>query len=676
MQDLSIYDHRKSEVKIVKQLGKAGGEGTVYLTENSTAIKIFDPSKVDLLVKEKKVDLLLKSAIIEHGLCLPTAQVFNEAGNFIGYQMEYAKGDILQSCIFIRTQLLKMFPDWNRVNLANLCLTILDKVEVLHSKHLIIGDVNPYNIIINNENEVYFVDTDSFQINNFPCTVGKPLFTPPELQGADFKKTFRTKDNEYYSIATLLFMIFLPGKNPFAYRGGGDLGETIKAQNFSYPLGENDNLQAPKGIWEFIWNEFTYEIRRAFFDALREGRRLNLKEWQDVINSYKDEMLKGACPTEIFPTQFTHKQDKYKTLSFAGNIHESNKKLRNDATTLTVKTNDKKIGVIELSTTSVKLLFGEQKKIKNEPFNFHHYTRNFSHKTNTGDLVDVDRIMNLELFNERVIPKINDLVDKASRSKVDVLYTVATAAYRGSYNRNEIVDLIRSRCGINTKILSKKEEAIATLRAFSFSKPKNVGLEKDKNYMFIDQGGGSTEITVFSNQEVKQTYTLNLGSTVLRNIFFKEATERTSFEKMFKDAEKLIKDRLRVYLRNYNPQNLADYCISVGSAIIHATGGKTASDKHGVVLSLEDIKDKISEFDKYLRENFTSVSHLKEAIEEDLKEQLGRERKRDQVDNYLIARISLPMYLEIMERFKIRNVVVNNTGLYYGILIEKLFPEK
>ena len=47
------------------------------------------------------------------------------------------------------------------------------------------------------------------------------------------------------------------------------------------------------------------------------------------------------------------------------------------------------------------------------------------------------------------------------------------------------------------------------------------------------------------------------------------------------------------------------------------------------------------------------------------------EKKSDQVDNILNSRLSLPMYLEIMDRFKLEEVVVSNTGLFYGIFLEK-----
>ena len=194
--------------------------------------------------------------------------------------------------------------------------------------------------------------------------------------------------------------------------------------------------------------------------------------------------------------------------------------------------------------------------------------------------------------------------------------------------------------------------------------------------MFIDQGGGSTEITIFKGQHIIETYSVNLGSTALKNIFFKEATATTTFDKAFKDSEKLIKDRLRVYLRNYNPTNLGKFCISVGNSIIQATGGKTAFTKHGVRLKTSDIKNKIVEFDNIIRTKYSSISHLHDASEENKLQQLRMEKKSDQVDNILNSRLALPMYIEIMERFKIEEVVVSNTGLFYVIFLEKLLQNK
>ncbi|MBK7336636.1 MAG: hypothetical protein IPJ00_10865 [Saprospirales bacterium] len=105
---------------------------------------------------------------------------------------------------------------------------------------------------------------------------------------------------------------------------------------------------------------------------------------------------------------------------------------------------------------------------------------------------------------------------------MDILYSVATAAYRTAINRDEIISKIREECGINVKILSKKEEALATLTAFAFSKPSTVNLSQTDKVIMIDQGGGSTELTLFQGSELIDSYSLNLGTTVLKTVLFRE----------------------------------------------------------------------------------------------------------------------------------------------------------
>jgi serine/threonine protein kinase len=675
MAEQKYFTKSKKGITTISTLGKAGGEGQVYLTDTNQAAKIFN-DRVNLTIKGKKIEALLSKNIPHKSFCLPIEKVYNENNRLVGFTMNLANGDLMQSCVFSRKGLLKKFPHWNRINLANLAIRLLEQIEILHKNNILVGDINPYNIMVNSDNEIYFIDTDSFQVDSLPCTVETALFTAPELQGADFKKTLRTIQNEYFSIATLLFMIFLPGKNPWEYIGGSDLATNIKEQNFSYPLGEDDNLQAPRGIWEFIWIDLNYDLRKAFYNVFKDIKRFNLSQWITVIESYKQDLLIGECSKEIFPSQVESKTEKYNSLNInKGTSPEFKKNLRIEKTELSLDIRNSKIGVLELSTTAVKLLLADQEKIKYGNFDFNHFSR-LSDRTDTGSLLDSDNIMDLQGFRETVIPAIQNRVDFAKKNNVRILYAVATAAYRSAYNRNQIIETIRFNCGVNVKILTKKEEALATLSAFAFSRPESVAFEKDKNYMFIDQGGGSTEITVFKGQNIRETYSVNLGSTVLKNIFFKEATETTTFDKAFKDSEKLIKDRLRVYLRNYNPTNLGSFCISVGNSIIQATGGKTAFTKHGVRLKVSDIKNKIEEFDRILRSKYTSISHLHDASEENKLQQLRMERKSDQVNNILNSRLSLPMYLEIMERFKLDEVVVSNTGLFYGVFLEKFLITK
>lgn len=677
MNNISInhFTENKKPVKLIQTLGKAGGEGQVFLSEDQFAVKVFN-EKVDIHTKNKKIDILLNKHISEASFCLPIQKIFSGDGKLTGFTMKLAKGETIQSCVFNRKGLLSKFPHWNRINLSNLAVNLLSKIKILHDNNIIIGDINPHNIMINSDSEIYFIDTDSFQLEGLPGGVGSDLFNSPELRGANFRKVLRTKESEYFSIATLLFMIFLPGKNPWEYIGGNDLTANIKDQNFSYPMGEDDNLQAPRGIWEFIWLELSYDLRKTFYDVFKNHRRFNLDELILVIEAYKHELIINRCTKDIFPSQIDTTIAKYKSLNLnKGTNPEFKKNLRIEKTELSLDQNNKKIAVIELSTTAVKLLLADQDKIKSGEFDFNHFKRDLSTRTDTGSLLDSDNVMDVEGFVDTVIPAIKNYVDFASKSNVKDLYGVATAAYRTAYNRNQIIDLVRLNCHINIKILTKKEEASATLNAFAFSKPSNINYEKDKNYMFIDQGGGSTEITIFKGQNIVETYSVNLGSTSLKNIFFKEATTNTTFEKAFRDSEELIKEKMKVYFKNYSPRNLGSFCVSVGNSIIQATGGKTAFTKHGVCLTTSDIKNKIRHFETVIRENYNSISHLHDSSMENKFQQLRVEKRSDQVDNILNSRLALPMYIQIMERFNIKEVIVSNTGLIYGIFLEKLLQK-
>ena len=63
--------------------------------------------------------------------------------------------------------------------------------------------------------------------------------------GKHFPDFLRTIAHENFSVATLLFMIMLPGKPPYAHQGGEGLGQNIVNMNFSYPLGNMTVLTDP-----------------------------------------------------------------------------------------------------------------------------------------------------------------------------------------------------------------------------------------------------------------------------------------------------------------------------------------------------------------------------------------------------------------------------------------------
>ncbi|MCL1949149.1 MAG: hypothetical protein FWF59_05410 [Turicibacter sp.] len=300
------------------ELGKelaTGGEGTIFLTSiEGYVAKVFKKEKLDSW-KEEKIQLMCSRKVSCEGICFPIAPIYNKEQKFVGYLMRKAYGVELGRSIFLPPVLAKTFPDWKKKDLVRLCATILQKMEYLHSLNVIMGDINPANILVVSPSEVYFVDTDSYQVEGFPCPVSMPNFVAPEIQGKNFRKFLRTKGHEYFAIATLLFMIMLPGQKPYAKKGSsGNLMENIKAMDFPYEVAGGSGEGIPSGLWSRIWEHLPVPIRSAFYHTFhesglhnQEASRYTVSEWLDKFQQYllgielgKWDSL-GADAFKIFP---------------------------------------------------------------------------------------------------------------------------------------------------------------------------------------------------------------------------------------------------------------------------------------------------------------------------------------------------------------------------------------
>lgn len=240
----TFFTQDRVKIILTKKLA-SGGEGVIYETNTNLLAKIYKPTK-NTEIKHEKLKLMISKGIKYKGICFPSKILYTTNGEFAGFLMPRAKGVQLQRSVFIKQLFLKHFPDWKKIDLVTLCISILEKINYLHSKDIILGDINPMNILAKSPTEVYFVDCDSYQIGNFPCPVGTVNFTAPEIQGVRFSEFLRTKNHENFAIATLLFMIMLPGKPPYSHQGGESISKNIKKMHFSYALNTfNDRRGLP-----------------------------------------------------------------------------------------------------------------------------------------------------------------------------------------------------------------------------------------------------------------------------------------------------------------------------------------------------------------------------------------------------------------------------------------------
>jgi exopolyphosphatase/guanosine-5'-triphosphate,3'-diphosphate pyrophosphatase len=84
---------------------------------------------------------------------------------------------------------------------------------------------------------------------------------------------------------------------------------------------------------------------------------------------------------------------------------------------------------------------------------------------------------------------------------------LATSAFREADNGIEIVDRVFSETGIKIEIISGKEEAEVV-----YANGLRDNMNADKSYLYMDVGGGSTEITLFNNHEAIAAKSFNVGT--------------------------------------------------------------------------------------------------------------------------------------------------------------------
>lgn len=660
-----------SDLQIKEEIGK-GGEGKVYLLNSGKVYKEYFENKLTAK-KIEKIKLFIAKSLDSNGITVPEALVSRD-NKIVGYIMGAAKGSELKKSLLIKPLFQKRFPDWTRIELVKTTLNILKKVKYLHAKDIILGDINPQNIMINSYDDVYLVDTDSYQIGGYPCPVGTIEYTAPEIQGKKYSNFLRTKDQEYFAIATLVFTILMPGQLPYTAQGSGTVQNSIKNQIFSYPLGDDVNWKAPKGNWEVIWNDFSYELKESFYKVFKLNDRLNIDEWIEVLESYKKDIKNKEVSDEIFPSMRNKIIENVST-NMAGRAGEGKaRKL------VPGNLRENKLAVIELSTKAVKLLIRGTNDL-NKRFNY----GDFSEKqggyregilTNTGKGLDANNYMDMKYFKKNVEPAIKKVVNIAIKKyKVKYIYTVATAAIRSAKNKKEILELLKKKYRINCQILSKDEEAHITSKAFLYSGgikeggKKLLNNQENKNILSIDQGGGSTEIILYRNLNKKplHRYSVNLGTTTLINLLQVNSNKNTSLKKGLEEIKQFINKKLGYYVKNYfDDSYYADECIAVGSAITKATGKNGNKRQHGTILTVEELEMKISEIEKSLIRKYNNIGELVEGMNE----KITKEKRK--IEDLIVQQLGLFVYINIMKKFKVKELVVNGTGLWYGVYFKAL----
>ncbi len=192
------------------------------------------------------------------------------------------------------------------------------------------------------------------------------------------------------------------------------------------------------------------------------------------------------------------------------------------------------LAAIDIGTNAVRLLFSNA------------FRQNGNITVEKASLVRIPIRLGEDVFNNnRISPeKTGKLIKtmEAFKLLIEVYQPVAfkacaTAAMREAQNRKEVLDAIRHQTGIEIEIIDGLKEA-SLLSAVS-----DMRIAKEHDFvMFVDVGGGSTEISILKDRKIIDSASFRIGTVRLLN----------------KKVKKKEWDALKVWLKKFtgNPASL------------------------------------------------------------------------------------------------------------------------
>jgi len=216
--------------------------------------------------------------------------------------------------------------------------------------------------------------------------------------------------------------------------------------------------------------------------------------------------------------------------------------------------------------------------------------------------------------------------------EVQFIKACATSAMRDAANSEDIIRKVKLETGIEIKILSGDEEA-----NMIYENHIAEDLDTEHSYLYIDVGGGSTELTFFSEGKLKYKESFNIGTIRLLK---GQVTEKTW-------------DEMKDHLKRNTKSNLPMIAIGSGGNINKVFS--MSKKKEGKPLPLELLKDYYKEFSSFSLEERMRVYKLRE----------------DRADVIVPA---LQIYINVMRWTDIQEIFVPKIGLADG-LIQSLYEE-
>jgi DNA-binding helix-hairpin-helix protein with protein kinase domain len=299
---MKLTDSGGNPVALAGRLG-AGGEAEIFKTTGPSDLvaKIYHhtsaerAAKLQVMISVPPAD---PTAVQGHrSICWPTSLLFDHQRIAIGFLMPRvdSAGNLPIFKLYNPQDRQEVAPGFTWQYLMRAAVNVASVISAIHSKGYVVGDLNESNILVSDSALVSLVDCDSMQVPQpgtgmfFRCPVGKPEFTPPELQGCDFARVDRTPEHDNFGLGVLIFQLLMEGTHPFSgiWKGAGDsppIEERIRHGSSPYAGAKSTQPMPGAPPFDILPVGLQALMIRCFRDGYQApGARPTPSEWQSAL---------------------------------------------------------------------------------------------------------------------------------------------------------------------------------------------------------------------------------------------------------------------------------------------------------------------------------------------------------------------------------------------------------
>ncbi len=336
--------NRSSTYTLVNRLG-GGGEGEVYEVEGKSNIvaKIYFDKKFTPTADcsdprrllEEKINTMLDQPVNPYvagvlSVAWPQDILYDQNRKFVGYTMPKVTSKHHIYAASRPRERKMLYPNYTWKTAVIIAYNLSLAVKNVHDKDVVIGDLNPNNIMLDEKGHVTLIDTDSFSVTNrrtgkvYKCGVGVAEMLAPELQGKDLSKSTSTftKQTDSFALGIHIFNLLMNNCHPFGCVGmnksqssssNNPIIHNITRGKCPYVTGGKgetspdapDVMMLPSSIRTLFDRTFRYDITTAVKSSTISNRP-SAEEWQNELYDLYSSKLKtcSSDSSHMYPPHY------------------------------------------------------------------------------------------------------------------------------------------------------------------------------------------------------------------------------------------------------------------------------------------------------------------------------------------------------------------------------------